>query len=100
MSTNLRVIDTPKGWMPSNWYPPDNVEGGDCWRQPELDQPDRESWGIMLPNKAGVWFTTDRSGGDRNLWEVTGIPPNLTVNPSINSAPHWHGWIQNGIMIP
>ena len=38
-------------------------------------------------------------------WDVTGEPPNITVNPSINAGdgpgPHnWHGCIKDGEMNP
>lgn len=104
MTVELRVIDPPldrgKRWEPSR-YPPDGVEVGDMWRVPELDEPGRESWAILLPNKAGVWFTTETSGDAGSpLWDVTGDPPKITVHPSINAEPQWHGWIKNGVMKP
>jgi hypothetical protein len=96
----LRVIEAPpdpENYGPSR-YPPDGVEVGDMWRVPKLDKPERECWAIVLPNKAGVWFTTETAGGSGMLWEVSGKPPAITVHPSINAEPQWHGWIKNGIM--
>jgi len=82
------------------------------WRQPDCDLPDREAWFIVLPNCAGGWTTTDRAAIRRNdgtidrltnegpLWTVTGTPPLITVTPSIDAGPEWHGWITNGVMAP
>ena len=60
---------------------------------------------IVLPNDAGLWWTTMRASGTGNLWQVTGTPPNLTVNPSINAGDgpergKWHGWIKDGVLTP
>lgn len=77
---------------------------GAMWRWPELDLEGRECWVIVLPNRAGAWWTTYKAdfGG---LWNVTGEPPKLTVHPSINAGDgpgpgNWHGWIKDGVMTP
>ncbi len=31
-------------------------------------------------------------------WKVTGNPPAITVSPSINIIPRYHGWLQNGVI--
>lgn len=46
-----------------------------------------------------VWFpidgvATNGSGG----WTVTGEPPLITVEPSINVIGIWHGWLRNGVL--
>ena len=76
---------------------------GAMWREPEYDRDGREAWVIVLPNRAGAWWTTWDS--PQGLWQVTGEPPKLTVHPSINAgdAPgpgNWHGWIKDGVMTP
>jgi Family of unknown function (DUF6527) len=77
---------------------------GAMWRYPVLDADNRECWVIVLPNRAGIWWTTYKAtnGG---LWTVTGEPPRLTVQPSINAGDgagpgNWHGWVKDGVMTP
>ena len=78
---------------------------GAMWRWPEKDIDGRECWLIVLPNKAGAWWTTYRAEPGGVLWEVTGVPPKLTVHPSINAGDgpgpgNWHGWIKDGVLTP
>lgn len=75
-----------------------NVQPGDTWREPRLDDDDREAWAIVLPNLS-VWVTTDRAGA---RWDVSGTPPNLTVSPSIRVEGQypWHGFIRDGRLEP
>jgi hypothetical protein len=113
MSTRLRIIENP--WNAdgtSNWPGPeftdpstDHILAGCMWREPDLDTPERENWEIVLPHKAGSWHTNMRASGTGNRWDVTGEPPNITVNPSINAGDgpgegNWHGWIKDGEMTP
>lgn len=112
----LQVIDNPfPGKGPQHYY----AEGfrdalfkpGACWRCPEADDPDRECWVIVLPNGAGVWWTTMRSDPEKfwppapdGRWTITGDMPIITVTPSINSGEGgdrerygwWHGFITSG----
>ena len=110
MSTRLRIIDrNGPEWaaLPSDfWKLPEHW--GLMWRMPDEDVDGLEAWFIVLPNGAGGWTTTDRAGirgtgfpaqkGPR--WTVTGTPPNITVTPSIDASPQWHGWIKDGEMTP
>lgn len=75
------------------------------WRLPDSDIEGLEAWFIVLPNGAGGWTTTDTSSirGSKERgprWTVTGTPPNITVSPSIDASPEWHGWIRDGVMEP
>jgi hypothetical protein len=104
MAIRLRVIENPTPGAFHRWAP-DGTSPGDCWRLPERDEVDRECWVIVLPNDAGVWTTTDRAPADggpdhgvTSRWNVTGTPPDLTVDPSINAEPAWHGSISGGVM--
>ena len=92
MNIPLRVIDRPTG---SKW----DTEVGDMWRAPSRDEGGREAWCIHLPNKAGFWYTTEHPADKPDvMWNVTGIPPQITVTPSINAEPEWHGNITNGVI--
>lgn len=83
-------------WRHEEWW-------GCMWRTPDADLPDRDAWFIVLPNGAGGWTTTDHSSlrepdghGKGPPWDVTGEAPNISVTPSIDASPEWHGWITNG----
>jgi len=68
-----------------------------------------DTWYVCLPNGAGP-FCLDQPAthfdpqtrkiiyGKR--WERTGEPPNVTLSPSIDASPAWHGHLQNGVMTP
>jgi hypothetical protein len=108
MSTTLHIVDEPE-------YISQGImmdDPGAMWRWPDLDRDGREAWVIVLPNRAGIWWTTyvaDDSNIDGSttgrMWEVTGEPPNITVTPSINAGDgagpgNWHGHINDGVMTP
>lgn len=100
----LHIIDTPGDGDGSGVDL--GQDPGAMWRVPDWDIEGREGWAIVLPNRAGLFFTTMQSGdpgGPR--WNVTGEPPNLTITPSINAGDgpgegNWHGWIKDGVMTP
>lgn len=56
---------------------------------------------VMLPGRnyflidAQCW-NPERSHYD--AWTVTGVPPNITVSPSINMVGRYHGFLQNGVI--
>jgi len=58
---------------------------------------------VILPNSGRFDLNWAAEIGDgTGTWDVTGEPPNITVDPSINSLPSlsrpgWHGWLKNGI---
>jgi hypothetical protein len=90
------------------------------WRYPDRDEPGRECWWIALPNTRGdgmeiTWRTTDRaSSPPHEMWDLTGTPPRITVNPSVDvefwrngpdgkavrDGSYWHGWIRDGELVP
>ena len=101
MTVKLHIVDPPGGLNnQAYWNDP-----GAMFRWPSFDTVDRECWCIALPNKAGLWWTTYEVYPSREMWDVIGEPPNITVNPSINAGdgpgPHnWHGIIKDGEMNP
>lgn len=54
--------------------------------------------------RIAVWFKNPIDGGEpindkptRCLWERTGDTfENLSLTPSVDASPAWHGWITNG----
>lgn len=104
MPAQLHIID-PAPLPSRQWTLRDDP--GAMWRDPTLDRDGREAWCIVLPNHAGLWWTTYLADGTEppRMWEVTGEPPNITVSPSINAGDgpgprNWHGWIRDGVMTP
>ena len=106
MSTRLHIVDEPEYVTQGTMMD----DPGAMWRWPDLDREGREAWVVVLPNRAGIWWTTyvadDPEGGKKDvMWEVTGTPPDITVTPSINAGDgpgpgNWHGHITNGVMEP
>lgn len=115
MGLRLRIVDP---------FPDEaDLEPGMMWRYPQGDEAGRECWWIVLPNwkpaEPGLpdrisWRTTDRaSAAPHEMWDVTGVAPNLTVTPSIDvecwrvgldqqsyrDGSHWHGFLTNGELV-
>jgi hypothetical protein len=96
---------------------------GMMWRYVDGDVPGRECWWIILPpspdqGKPGhpgqlSWRTTDKaSAPPHQMWNVSGIPPKITVTPSIDilryvdkngkwvrEGSYWHGFITAGEIV-
>lgn len=54
---------------------------------------------LFVRTPGGVWdMDTISTNGEG--WDVTGEPPNVTANPSIqhNHGNRWHGWLRNGVL--
>jgi hypothetical protein len=57
---------------------------------------------VLLPGRH--FFMVDgqcydsKRGGYYGGWQVTGVPPNITVHPSINMVGYYHGWLKNGVL--
>lgn len=91
----------PIGWM---WYPdPKNIaEELLSNNYKEHNQKNRQALFIQLPD--GVWCIDGLASGDptKKGWTVTGEPPLITAQPSINSNPGYpdgyHGFLQNGVL--
>jgi hypothetical protein len=98
VSTALRVVEQPE----DSWGAPP----GDMWPCPHAEGSHRVEgrsacWVVRLPGKAWVWHTNETAGGSGAYWIVTGEPPAISVQPSINAGDDvWHGWITNGEMTP
>lgn len=107
------------GWMSSEWVDVATNERpapGDMFFRPDLLNEDRPGWlapfyyannshrppiTVVLPS--GDWFCIDsKATANGELgpegWTVTGEPPLITVNPSINAVGQWHGWLRAGML--
>jgi len=85
---------------------------GDMWYAPwmlqheELSPQYRHHWRgkrspvlVRLPNGAN-WCIDVKFSGSTHGWTVTGIPPLITVYPSVNipGPAGYHGWLVNGFL--
>jgi hypothetical protein len=104
-SIPLRIVGAPEGFWGHYLNEEEKLKykPGDMWRavhEDPMGEPEMTSaWAIVLPNMT-VWYTTQKAT-DGTRWDVTGAPPNITVNPSINDAnPEngWHGHIKEGVI--
>lgn len=93
----LRVVEAPEGFWGHYLNDGEKLKfkPGDMWRAPSMN----DGWAIVLPNMT-IWYTT-QTVADGTTWDVSGDPPNITVNPSINDpnpTNGWHGWIKEGVI--
>lgn len=56
---------------------------------------------VLLPGRNyflvdGQGFSAER--GYYDCWEVMGVPPAITVAPSINMVGRYHGWLKAGVI--
>jgi len=97
VGATLHIVEPPEEVR--SWTFQDDP--GACFRWPPFDEDGREAWCIVLPNRAGLWWTTYRADAPpHRMWDVSGVPPLLSVHPSIDAGSRWHGWIKNGEMSP
>jgi hypothetical protein len=84
--------ETPPGatWA-ADWYPEEGPNG-------QFSGPDGKAWCVMLP--AGMeWIIYGfASGNPKSKWDVQGVPPQITVNPSILQTGFYHGFIRGGVI--
>lgn len=56
---------------------------------------------VILPGNTPFCIDGQCRSGERGFyggWTVTGVEPNITVQPSINLGGTYHGWLQNGVI--
>jgi hypothetical protein len=89
-----RLRDTPPGAMWNAHWMAENDKPNGQWTGP-----DGKAWCVMMPG--GVeWVVYCYASGPepRRKWDVQGIPPNITVSPSINLTGIYHGFIKGGVI--
>lgn len=112
MPVQCRLVDPFPGW--------DKLQPGDMWHygrdrweegeaalrafftdlSPEYFRDNvaqRPPLAVMLPSGDGFNIDTCCSRKEYG-WTVTGEPPAITVQPSINAEGSYHGWLQNGVL--
>jgi len=93
----LHVLrENPPGatWI-ADWFPDEGPNG-------QWTGPDGKVWCIMLPSGMEWIVYGHSSGPDKGpkgpKWSVQGVPPDITVSPSIHQVGYYHGFIQNGVI--
>jgi hypothetical protein len=88
--------ESPPGatWI-ADWFPDEGPNG-------QWTGPDGKVWCIMLPSGM-EWIVYGHSSGPAKdqkgpKWTVQGVPPDVTVSPSIHQVGHYHGFIRGGII--
>lgn len=109
MPWTLRLIDNPgpdkKAW--------DALQVGDCYFQEQeritlnnlsdqyhAENSNRRPLVVILPGR-NFFCVDSKCFNEKGLyggWVVKGIPPKITVTPSINAVGRYHGFITNGII--
>lgn len=69
------------------------IEGSVYWRQ-------RGGGMMLLVRTPGGDWNLDRPSHGGKGWERTGVPPDVTAQPSCQCDPPsgWHGWLKDGIL--
>jgi hypothetical protein len=78
-------------WIASDERLSDYYHAHTKYRQPLL---------VILPGQ-NLFCVDSKCWNDKSMyggWQVTGIPPAITISPSINIAGTYHGWIINGVI--
>lgn len=82
------------------WYAPRMREEGDLSPEYERDwKGKRPPLCVQLPN-GDVWCVDLKFSGKNYGWTVTGVPPQITTFPSVNSlgSNGYHGWLISGVL--
>lgn len=58
--------------------------------------PDGKNWCVQMP--CGIEWIVYGPSSDGGKWDVQGVPPRITVSPSINLQGAYHGWIKDGVI--
>lgn len=74
---------------------------GAMWTVDWLDSslykgPDGKVWNLMLPGGVEWLVYGPAVGGGK--WDVQGVPPSITVSPSINCEGVYHGHVKQGLV--
>jgi len=97
-------IDVSKREVGDMWFldvPPEELKNRNLSAQYFAQNANRKPLVVMLPGRHYFLLDAQCFNSDRGFydgWTVTGVPPNITVSPSINMVGRYHGFLQNGIL--
>jgi hypothetical protein len=60
--------------------------------------PDGHTLSVLTPG--GIWIIDGPTSKGTRPWSRTGVPPKVTVHPSINFEGSYHGWLRDGVLSP
>lgn len=97
-------VDLDKREIGDMWFldvPKEELKDRNLTAQYFRDNAARQPLVVLLPGK--IYFLLDGQGfsvekGHYDCWTVTGTPPNITVEPSINFVGRYHGFLRNGVV--
>ncbi len=75
-------------WV-SDWFPEEPPNG-------KWTGPDGKVWCVMLPSRMEWVIYSNSSQGGK--WQVAGVPPKITVNPSVYQVGSFHCFIRDGVI--
>lgn len=90
-----------RGAPDGDLYIPRKLPIGGLWDARWLDHPmykgpDGRAWCVMMPG-GQEWIVYGPSS-DGKPWAVNGVPPKITVSPSIAIRGYYHGFVKNGVI--
>lgn len=68
----------------------DRFTPGAMWIDPNGE------WAVMLPGARAFHEKEQPTNGAE--WTCGGVPPNVSVSPSINYHGIYHGWLRDGVL--
>jgi len=97
-------VDVSKREIGDMWFldvPAEELKERHLTAQYFAQNANRKPLVVMLPGRN--YFLIDGQGfsaekGHYDCWTVTGVPPNITMHPSINFVGRYHGWLTNGVV--
>lgn len=98
-------VDTNKREIGDMWYldlSPEEIKERDYSEYYFANNSHRKPIVVMLPGRhlfcIDCMCYDSARGGYYGGWTVTGSPPNINVEPSINMVGRYHGFLKNGVL--
>jgi len=97
-------VDISKREVGDMWFldvPAEELKERHLTAQYFRDNAGRKPLVVLLPGK--LYFLVDGQSfddkrGHYDGWTVTGVPPKITVHPSINMVGRYHGFLKSGVI--
>ncbi len=71
----------------------------DAWWYPQQWKTAPDGLCLVLELPGGHEWVIDRASDSGAHWTRTGVPPAITVTPSVLVPNGYHGWLRNGVLI-